>query len=94
MATDSSLCKKLLNVKEPSSKDTIFITIQMAFSIFESKSDHMLSTKIIARSAIAHVPDMTNRRIRLAYGAPRTGAPSWSKSKVSLIESTVLSTVL
>ena len=73
MATDSSLCKKLLNVKEPSSKDTIFITIQMAFSIFESKSDHMLSTKIIARSVIAHVPDMTTDEYDSLMARPGLG---------------------
>ena len=93
MASDNSLCIKLLNVKDTVVENDYFFTIQMALSIFESKSDHMLSTKMIARSAIAHAQDMTSQRIRLAYGAPRTGAPSWSKSKVSLIESTVPSMV-
>ena len=50
-------------------KIIIFKTIQIAFSIFESKSDHMLSTKMIAHSAITHAQDTTSRRIRLDCGA-------------------------
>ncbi|MBR2694968.1 MAG: hypothetical protein IKE69_12230 [Thermoguttaceae bacterium] len=73
MASDNSLCIKLLNVKDTVVENDYFFTIQMALSIFESKSDHMLSTKIIARSVIAHVPDMTTDEYDSLMARPGLG---------------------
>lgn len=89
MASVNTLCKKLLNVKDIVAEGYDFLPIQTAFSIFESRSEHMLCMKTTVHSVIAHVPDTTNRWRQLEYGVSLTGTQLWPKSKVLLIDSTV-----